>query len=540
MSINGLFNIGKSALFASQTQLSITSNNIANASTPGYSRQEVILEIATTSTTQAGGFLGGGVSVAGIKRSYDSLLQNQINSAQQDYGQASTLSDTLTKIEQLFNETQDLGLAGPLEDFFNAWQGVTSKPEGLTERNLLLQKADALVLSAQRMEGGIHAVLKQIQEGIAGVTDQINSLASKIARLNDQIIQIEAGSSMESAGSFRDQRETALKDLSNLVELSYWEDRSNGSLTVTMGMKTLVDGNSTNPLSAVYNDQGDFILQLDGQDITSRITRGEMGGLLTARQEIGTYLHDFRKLVASVIHTVNLQHAGGFDLDGSTNINFFDPLQLSVKDFSSGADLVATITDYSQLTLDEYEIQFNGGNFEVYDSGTGALKTSGVYNAGGTTINLEGIQFDITGPVTDLDRFTVSPLTAAVKNFQTAITAPRQIAASGTATGLPGDNTNALALADLFNSRSTALNSETFANYYQALVGRIGSQSQSASDELTFSDNFLTGLTTRRDAVSGVNMDEEAADLIRFQRAYEAAARLIRTADELLQTLLNL
>ena len=266
-----------------------------------------------------------------------------------------------------------------------------------------------------------------------------------------------------------------------------------------------------------------------------------MGGLLTARQEIeGTYLHDLRKLVASVTNMVNLQHAGGFDLDGSTNANFFNPLQLSVEDFSSGADLVATITDYSQLTLDEYEIQFNGGNFEVYDSETGALKTSGVYNAGGTTINLEGVQFDIMGPVTDLDRFTVSPLTAAVKNFQTALTAPRQIAASGTATGLPGDNTNALALADLSNSQSTALDSETFANYYQGLVGQIGTQSRMASDELTFLDNFLTGLTTRRDAVSGVNMDEEAANLIRYQRAYEAAARLIRTADEIFQTLLNL
>ncbi|MBI5601869.1 MAG: flagellar hook-associated protein FlgK [Deltaproteobacteria bacterium] len=540
MSINGLFNIGKSALFASQTQLSITSNNIANASTPGYSRQEVILEIATTAS-QAAEFQGGGVSVAGVKRLYDRLLQNQINSTQQDYGQATTLSETLAKVEQIFNETQDLGLAGPLKDFFNAWQGVASNPAGLTERNLLLQKSDALVLSAQRMENGINAILRQIQEGITGLTDQINSLASKIARLNDQIIQIEAGSSMESAGSLRDQRETALKDLSNLVELSYWEDKSNGSLTVTMGMKTLVDGNSTSPLSAVYNDEGDFILQLDGQDITSRITKGEMGGLLTAHQEIeGTYLHDLRTLVASVTNTVNLQHASGFDLDGSTNANFFNPLQLSTGNFSVGANLTAVITDYSQLTLGEYEIQFNGANFEVYDSGTGALKTSGVYNAGGTTINLEGIQFDIMGPVTDLDRFTVSPLTTAIKNFQTALTAPRQIAASGTATSLPGDNTNALALADLSNSQSTALDSETFANYYQGLVGQIGTQSRMASDELTFQDNFLTGLTTRRDAASGVNMDEEAANLIRYQRAYEAAARLIRTADEIFQTLLNL
>ena len=93
-------------------------------------------------------------------------------------------------MEQLFNEAQDLGLAKPLTEFFNAWQGVASNPEGLTERNLLLQKSEALVLSAQRMEQGITDILKHTEEGIADSTDQINSLASKIARLNDQIIQV--------------------------------------------------------------------------------------------------------------------------------------------------------------------------------------------------------------------------------------------------------------------------------------------------------------------------------------------------------------
>jgi len=539
MSITGIFNIGISALNASQTQLSVTSNNIANQTTPGYSRQEVVLDF-TTPVLQAQGFIGQGVSIAGIKRQYDSLLQNQINQTQQDYGKSSTLSQTLSSIEQIFNEAQNLGLATPLADFFNAWQGVASNPQGLTERSLVLQKSSALINSAQSMERGIQDNLKYNENEIAGLTDQVNSLSTDIARLNDQIAQLEAGSTTTTANDLRDQRDAALKELSGLIESSSWENKDNGSLTVTVGMRNLVSGNTTNTLSAVYDKEGNYNLQLDGQDVTSRITKGEMGGVLTARQDIEENLHDFRKLVASITNTVNLQHAQGYDLDGSTGNNFFNPLGLTVRDYSSGADLTATITNYSQLTLDEYSVQFNGANYEIYNKGTGALKTSGVYIPAGTTINLEGIRFVISGAVTDQDSFTVSPLTTAISNFGTAITSPREIAASGTLAGLPGDNTNALAVAGLMNSQVTALDSSTFSDYYQSLVGQTGTQSKVASDELTFADNFLSNLNNRRDSISGVNLDEEASNLIRFQRTYQAGARLIQAADEIFQTLLQL
>jgi len=532
----GIFDIGQKALMVSQTQLNVTSHNIANAATPGYNRQEVILEVSTPAT------LGqGGVSIAQIRRYYDKLIQNQIVGSQQDYGKSYTLSQTLTAIEQLFNEAQDLGLADPLNEFFAAWQEVASNPEGLTERNSLLQKADTLVLSAQSMEQGITDILRSTEEGISDLTSQINAMGFKISQLNNQIAQVEAGSTTNTANDLRDQRDELLKDLSKLVEVSYWEDKSNGSLTVNIGMKTLVSGNSVNTLSAVYNTEGNYLLKLDGQDITSRITKGEMGGLLAVRDEMRNgYLPDLRKLVATITNTVNLQHGQGYGLDGSTGTNFFNPLELTVEDHSAGAVLTAAVTDYSQLTLDEYTILFNGGNYEIYNKETGQLKTSGAYNPGGTTINLEGIQFIISGAVTDQDQFTVSPLTTAIRNFETAVTDGQKIAASGTAAGLPGDNTNALTLAELMDTKLVALKSDTFANYYKSLVAEIGTRSEAASDELTFINNFLAGLNDRRDSISGVSLDEEAADLIRFQRAYQAAARLIQTADEMFQTLLNL
>src|SRR4030043_1342716 len=347
MSLMGIFDIGQKALMVSQTQLNVTSHNIANAATPGYNRQEVILEVSTPAT------LGqGGVSIAQIRRYYDKLIQNQIVGSQQDYGKSYTLSQTLTAIEQLFNEAQDLGLADPLNEFFAAWQEVASNPEGLTERNSLLQKADTLVLSAQSMEQGITDILRSTEEGISDLTSQINAMGFKISQLNNQIAQVEAGSTTNTANDLRDQRDELLKDLSKLVEVSYWEDKSNGSLTVNIGMKTLVSGNSVNTLSAVYNTEGNYLLKLDGQDITSRITKGEMGGLLAVRDEMRNgYLPDLRNLVATITNTVNLKHGQGYGLDGSTGTNFFNPLELTVDDHSAGAVLTAAVTDYSQLTL---------------------------------------------------------------------------------------------------------------------------------------------------------------------------------------------
>jgi flagellar hook-associated protein 1 len=539
MSLSGIFNIGKSALMTSQTQLAVTSHNIANATTAGYNRQEVVLEVSTP-TGQPQGYVGQGVSVAQIRRQYGGFLETQIVAGQQDLGKYTTLSQTLAGVEQLFNEAQNLGMADPLNDFFNAWQGVADNPEGLTERYELLQKSDALVLSAQNIEQGITGILKQTEGGIADLADQINSLASKIARLNDEIIQAEAGSTGFTANDLRDQRDGFLKNLGNLVEMSSWENKDTGAVNVTVGMRTLVSGKTANTLSTIYNEEGNFDLELDGQNITSRITSGEMGGLLTARQEINTTLHDFRRLMASLTNTVNLQHSQGFGLDGSTGTNFFTPIELTIRDHATGAGLTTSITDYSQLTFEDYTIRFSAGNYEVYGSDTGVLKTSGVYNPTGTTINLEGIQFDISGAVTNQDHFNISPLINAISNLKTVVTSAHAIAASGTVTGLPGDNTNALALAQLAESRINSLNTSRFADYYQTLVTRTGSSSRAAENGLTFSKNMAAELGDRRDSISGVSLDEEAADLIRFQQAYQAAARLIKTADEMFQTLLSL
>jgi len=540
MPIFGLFEIGKSTLFASQTALSVTGNNIANVNTPGFSRQEVILEVANPAAI-GGGYMGMGVKVSDIKRHYDRFIQSQLTGQHQNYGRSFALNQTLSQIEQIFNEAKDMGLSASLTDYFNAWNEVATNPEGQPQRTVLLQEANGLTSTAKSMERGILDTLRHTNEEIKDIVDRINSIASDIARLNGKIVQIEAGESSGKAIDLRDQRDRLLNELSDLVEFTSYEDR-NGSITVVVGMRNLVFGEKTNTLSTGINDGGDNDLFLDGINITTRINKGRLGGLMAVREDIeSNSLKNLRRLIASLIKETNLIHRSGYGLDASTGNDFFDSLQLSTRDYSQGADITsATITDLSQLTLDEYDITFDAANnYYVYNKQTGSLVTSGAYTPG-NPINFDGIEVVITGTISPTDRFFVSPLTDAIRNFGVAITDTNKIAAAQSVMSLPGDNKNALQIAQLGDTAIGNLGSSTFTSYYRGIVSSVGSKSKAASDSLKFDENLLNEIQNRRESISGVSLDEEAANLIRFQRSFEAGARMIKVTDELLQTILDL
>lgn len=539
MSLFGLFDIGRSALMASQTGIAVTSNNIANVNTPGYSRQEVILEIANP-VASGRGFIGRGVTVSGIRRNYDGFLQMQLLGQEQNRGRSYALNRSLGEIEGILNDQNGLGFSESLQDFFNAWQDVATNPEGIPQRDALIYRARSLINAAKQIEERITSTIKNINKSIDDVVNKVNELSGRIAQLNERIAGIESGLSSEKALDLRDQRDKLLRELSELVDFSYYEDR-NGSVSITVGMRNLVSGTSVNAMSSVTLNDGAKKIMLDGIDITERIQRGELGGLIAAKDEIGTKtLYSMRRLIASITKEVNLIHRSGYGLDGSTGNDFFNPLTLSTTDGSSGADITsATITDYSSLTLDEYEITFDGsGNYYVRDNQTGTVVSTGAY-VSGNPISFDGIEVTITGAVTPNDRFSVSPLTNAIKNLGLAISDPEKIAASSSSSGIPGDGSNAVNMVNLGSSQVGNLG-DTFMDYYRGIVTVTGTLSRAASDSLTFDENLLSEIQSRRDSVSGVSLDEEAINLIRYQRSFEAAAKMISVTDELLDIVMKL
>jgi flagellar hook-associated protein 1 len=295
-------------------------------------------------------------------------------------------------------------------------------------------------------------------------------------------------------------------------------------------------------LAAGKDSAGNTTLSLDGVDVTSRITKGQIAGLLASRDSIASGpLAELRRLAAAVTNEMNQLHEGGVGLDGSTGNDFFTPLTLSSTASSAGAAVTsATITDPSALTLSEYTISIGAGNaYSVADKDSGAVVATGTY-ASGSAIAFDGISVVLTGAAAAGDSFTVSPLSGAISNFGVAITDPRQIAAASDPGALPGDNTNALRIAGLADAGVSSLGGATFSGYYSGTVSKVGKLAQDASDLEQFDANLRSELQDQRDSASGVSLDEEATNLISFQRAYEAGARIITTTDELFQTILQM
>ncbi len=459
--LNGLFGIGSNALATFQRALSVTGQNIANVSTPGYSRQEITLSESLPENGRPGQ-IGTGVTATEIRRSVDSFVEQQLLSSNERVGQFGASHKALSQIQLVFNDANDQGIAAGLNEFFKAWQDVATNPADLTARTVLLTKADGLTKLLNQAEAQLSAQRTSLDGQVqSGITD-VNALASKIADLNSQIKLTEI--SGQQANDLRDQRGRFLNDLAGLVEISSIEDAT-GQVTVFVGIgQVLVAEKTAYRLTGVANIANNGLLDVryDGgtgpnTDITSAISGGRLKGLIDARDTTAAGLQtSLNTLTAQLVSQVNTQHRLGYGLDGSTTQDFF--------------------------------------------------------TASGTTAG------------------TISM----------ALTDRQKIAASSTAAGVPGNNVNALALSNLQTASVAGLGNTTFQGYYSAMAGSFGGTLQGATRDLQGQEILHDQLLAHRAEVSGVSMDEELINLLKYQRAFEAASKLITTSDEMLQTILTL
>ncbi len=274
-------------------------------------------------------------------------------------------------------------------------------------------------------------------------------------------------------------------------------------------------------------------------DITSLISNGRLKGLIDLRDAVlPNTIDQLDRLAAAIVNEVNQQHRLGFALDDTTANDFFGPLSPQVSALSANtgsANVTAAVTGPATLTPDPYELSFAGGNYTLRNLTTGASTTAAYVDP--TTFTFEGIQVTISGAAANGDVYRLSAHAGTAGSSSVAITDTDKIAA---AAALPGDNRNALLLAQLQDRSVSALGSVDFQSYYSGFVGGIGAQSQTATRNLAAQELVINQLNYRREAVSGISLDEELANLIKFQKAYEASARFMVIVDELLQTLMEL
>jgi len=538
----GILGTSLSGLMAAQQSLDTISHNIANVNTDGYSRQRVELSTNTAQYTGSG-YVGQGVDVATISRSYDQFINNQLTSSTSAFSEADALSALASQVDSMVSG-ESTSVSPALKSFFNAVNEVANDPTSLPVRQVMVADGESLAQQFNAMSTRFEDLRDQTNNQMGATLSSINSYARSIADLNAKIVLGSNRSSSELLpNDLLDQRDALVAKIAEKVSVSTLQQKD-GSLSVFIGSgQSLVLGGKAATLSLAGSDS-DFShknILMDGQDITRQITGGELSGALKFRDEIlDPAQQQMGLLAAGFAVQFNAVHAAGFDLNAQAGKAFFDAGKPAVI---SGSSNVGNVTaDYDaqtigQLAAGDYQLSYDGSNFSLK-----RLSDNTVSSFPGpppTTIAGPGFTIETGATVAGGDSFLIRPTFKAAQNITSLITDPGEIAASGSADTAPGDNTTALSLADLENQAVLLGGNATFNEVNGQLVSKVGSSTNAANVSSVAQEALLNQAKQSRENLSGVNLDEEAANLIKFQQSYQAAAKAISVASSIFDTLIG-
>ena len=547
----------KLGLLAQQLAIEVTGQNVANVETEGYSRQDVSFEANTPrGHIKYGGLhqLGTGVRIASIERAHDQFLFTQIMDEGDLTGSTEVKKEIFEQLEVLFNEGSGRSLNDALSLFFSSIHDLATNARGLPERVDLISKAEHLASTFNQTGSQLFTIQRNIDATIETEVAEINTLTTQIGKLNESIHANEPTSQYK-ANDLRDNRDRLVKELSKKIDIQLVQESDNQiSLTLKDGtalvlkdqvfdLSTSINANNES-FNDVYIDIGSTT-----KNITSTIKGGELRGYLDMRDtKVESVLDKMNILSGSFIQEFNSIHREGFGIDGSSGLDFFTPLDVTVDhDADNTGTAVVSMTNASPTTVsvDEFEIAFTGSNeFTLNNLTTSASSGTFTFTTGSTFNIKDGFAVAISGTAASGDKvtFSVSEDAASLMSVSSTITANGQKIAAGTTTN--GDGGNALLMADLqnglvFNSVTWSSESGSFTvdEYYNAVVSTLGIKSFSAQAILRQQEGVMLQLNSRRESISGVSIDEEMIKMIKFQQAYNASARMISMVDEMLDTL---
>lgn len=464
--ISAMMDIGRRSLQNSGTGLQTVGHNIANKSTEGYSRQRV--EQQTAVPIGEGNLqIGMGARNTAVTRTNNAWLEKQIQRETTNLGSMESRSDSLGRVEQVYNEQINKGLNQYMTDFFNGFRELSNNPESLASRTMVRESAVALTNDFKRVNTQLRDIQVDLDHQIGNTVEEVNQMAKEMATLNEKIQLVENQGAH--ANDERDRRDVLLKQIGERIDIT-WAEGSNGMVSVTAGNTALlVSGTSYNALHASERDAGGrtdvFFKNSDTGtlfNVTEQMSGGKIGGALDVRdKQIEGLIESMDTMAYTLAEKVNTAHIEGHDRYGKPGVLFFD-MPEDVAGASSALKLNATI--------------FND----------------------------------------------VGRIAAAARPDS------------------PGDNTVANVISSLQYQKTMEGGSATFDDFYNSQVGQIGTIAQRAAKTHESQKNIMSQLSNIRESISGVSLDEETTKMVEFQRAYEASARLIRTADEMLETVLQL
>lgn len=485
--MSNLLNIGSTGLHASKKSLEVTGHNISNANTEGYSRQKVN-QSTNVPVTKDGLIAGTGVRVKSITRVHDKFVEKRLRDTQSDGSYFQNRAEQLSQVEQIFNEIDNEGLNKVMNTFFNSFRDLANQPENETVRSVVRDKAQLVVKDFKRISETLESISRGIDTKIERDVADINREINSIAKLNTKIRELEA--IHEETGDLRDQRDLSIKTLSTKLKIHTYEDERGNYVVTAPGLGTLVTAAQAQELKShnfskqeSSNDMAGsaevFYKNRSGQKVTDNIQKGSLAAIIKVRNDDVKGLRDkVDEIAYNFMNLVNSIHRKGF------------------------------------------------ANRKVETDANGVTKSA-----------------DAKGPVTGIDFFKVPQgkngaalqmdLSAAVKDDLTNIS-------TALSPNSPGDNRVAIAISKLQHERVMGEGNATMEEYFLKTVGKVGLEAGKAKLDGEQAEGLIAQANTIRERISGVSIDEETANMVRFQHAYEASAKIMQTANEMFDTVISI
>lgn len=565
MTLLSSIQIANNALIAAQLGLQVTSNNVANANTPGYIRQNLVL---TPSPTQRYGglLLGLGVDVAAVKQQTDRFLEERVRNANSDLASSTAQEDTYVQLESLIGELSDTDLSTSLSGFFNSIHDILNQPDSTSVRNLAVLQGRTLTEDIRRLYDRVGQIRTDVNKQIGDSAGRINGLLGNVARLNVQIAIAEGGGTIASdAVGLRDKRSQALSELSSIIDIQSVE-QSTGDVTVFSGGDYLVFQGTVREVTATPVPSGDlnkYEIRLKDTDSRISTSSGELAGLYASRDTILTGFLDqlntfsrnlqfeFNKLHSSGQGLVGLSDATGeFAVNDTTQA--LDHAGLSFTPVNGSFDVLIRNQQTGLTSTTQIRVDLNGldEDTSLDDLATALNNIDGITAVvtpnrklqikGDSSLVTFGFANDTSGALASLgiNNFFTGTGAGSIGVSDAIKADPSKFAAS--AGGIAEDTQVAVKLANLLNTPLASLGGSNLAVQYDRVVGEV---TQGSAVTKSIADGFRTfhgTLDSQLLAIQGVNIDEEAIKMITYQRAFQASARVVSTINEMLDTLVKL
>ncbi|GKW24060.1 flagellar hook-associated protein FlgK [Pectobacterium polonicum] len=552
--MSNLINTAMSGLKGAQVALSTVSNNISNQAVIGYSRQNTIIEQAISSSTSAG-YMGNGVNVVSVDRQYNEFINNQLRSAQTTSSSVSAYYDQISKIDNLL-ASSTTSLSSAIQGFFSNLQNLTSNSGDSSTRQTVLGKAEGLVNQFKVTDKYLRDMDSGLNTQIQSIVGQVNTYTNQIASLNNDINRLLGANSGAMPNDLLDQRDNLVDQLNKLVGVDvviqdgtvYNVALKNGTNLVQAGssnqLVAIGSSNDATRLTIGYKDQTSSVVTLNENTLTG----GSLGGLLSFRSEtLDETRNQLGQLALAFADAFNTQHQKGYGRDGVAGSDFFAFGKAAVLNDSKNSGtttLTPSYTDTKDVQATNYAIKYDGANWQVTRLSDNSTFTAAV-DASDNSLNFDGVKMAITGTPAANDSFLLKPVNDVIINMSVAISDPDKIAAAAAfdadGNSIPfggvSDNTNAKALLALQNEKIVG-GKASVSGAYAGLVGSIGNQASTLKINNASQQNVVKQLTAEQQSVSGVNLDEEYGDLMRYQQYYMANAQVIKTAQSIFDALL--